>query len=98
VHAEAERLHLVHCSEGDEGNRRVILQKPDLGGPAPPVERVTKDACTQSPVATVAEARTSAPSQTPPLRSAATRYLPPALRRRQQQQADSQSFSSQGTM
>ena len=98
MHAEAERLHLTHFSEGDEGSRRVILQKPDLGDPAPPVEKVTKDTCTQLPVATVPEARLSAPSQTPPLLSPATRYLPPALRKRQQQQADSQSFSSQGTL
>lgn len=91
MHAEAERLHLTHFSEGDEGSRRVILQKPDL-------EKVTKDTCTQVPVATVPEARLSAPSQTPPMLPQSTRYLPPALRKRQQQQADSKSFSSQGTL
>lgn len=97
MHAEAERLHLTHFSEGDEGSRRVILQKPDLGGgPAPPVEKVTTDTCTQVPVATVPEARLSAPSQTPPMLPQYTRYLPPALRKRQQQQADLKS-SSQGT-
>lgn len=74
VHAEAERLQLTHWSEGEEGSRRVILQKQSPEG----------SALLQQPTNQPAPAPSrSAPR---PLPSVA-RYVPPAMRRQQQQAA-----------
>jgi len=74
VHAEAERLQLLHCSEGEEGSRRVVLQKQGIEGVllAPPLPFLADSLQAPPP---------------PPPKPAVTRYVPPALRRQQQQTA-----------
>lgn len=70
VHAVAEQLHLIHWSEGEEGCRRVVLQKQN-----------TEGLVIQQPLIHLPA---SAPSPPPPrLLPSVSRYMPPAMRRQQ---------------